>query len=144
MLSQCNEGGFNTYYSLLIPSYIFLNLGYWLLIFVYIYVLNIMLRERLGGSALIYKVICLAIVGILFALFCGLIGIQSYDLWSQTGDGFGEQPLIYSEIKLTTALDVLVFVATLAAAGLSIMTLVSLRSKQHPASVSRLILFVWS
>ena len=140
MLSECQTGGPDTYAGINIAINIFFNIGYWLLLFVVIYVLNIMLRRQLGGPIAIFKVICLVIVGVMLALICGYIGVTCYNAWTVSEAGlFGDlEPLYQEAAQLGTATNVLALVSILAGGGLALMTLFSLRSRQHPASVSSL------
>ncbi|CAO2654286.1 Nn.00g110190.m01.CDS01 [Neocucurbitaria sp. VM-36] len=133
VLVECGTVNLNSYYSLLIASNVFWYVGYWLLLFVIVYVLNTMLRERLGGVTVVFKVIYLAILGLMFALTCGQIGLSCYNLWTQTDAGYdaGAQLLTYSAERVRIAYSVLYFLSVLASGALSLVTVFSLRSRRH-------------
>lgn len=128
----------DSYLSLLIANNVFWYLAIWTLLFVVVYTLNSMLRERLGGVTILFKAIYLAIVGLMFVLTCGEIGVASYNIWTQTeaGDEADAFPIVHPAEQLRLAYNVMYFLSVIASGALSLMTIFALRSKLHPLGVS--------
>lgn len=138
VLRECDTMNISSYYSLLIATNIFWYLGYWLLLFVVVYVLNTMLREHLGGMTRIYKVIYLVILVFMFALTCGQMGLSSYNLWTQTEDGYDAdaEVLIYPAERLRIAYTVFYLLSVLASGAFSLIAIFAMRSRRLPGGVS--------
>ena len=97
-----------------------------------------MLRAQLGHMATIFKVIFLAIVGVMAVLTCTLIGLQSYNNWTQTeagSDGYA-RPLLQETARFRVAYFTLYMLSVLASGALALMTIMSLRKSRSPAGVS--------
>lgn len=116
------------------------SLGSWLLFFIVVYVLNTLLRQELGGAIAIYKVICLAITGVMLALACADAGISSYNDWTMSSAGYeaNAEAIEYPWLHLLLAEYVLLLVGVLVSGALSLMTIFALRSRRLPGGVSAL------
>ncbi|KAF1848429.1 uncharacterized protein K460DRAFT_275791 [Cucurbitaria berberidis CBS 394.84] len=134
ILQECDTINTDRYYSLLIATNVFWYLAYWLLLFVVVYVLNTMLRERLSGVTAVYKVIYIAILGVMFAITCGQIGLTCYNLWTQTEAGYDANAdlIVHPAEQLRVAYSVLYLISVIASGALSLMTIATLRSRRHP------------
>lgn len=110
------------------------SLGSWLLFFIVVYVLNTLLRQELGGAIAIYKVICLAITGVMLALACADAGISSYNDWTMSSAGYeaNAEAIEYPWLHLLLAEYVLLLVGVLVSGALSLMTIFALRSRRLP------------
>lgn len=110
------------------------SLGAWLLFFIVVYVLNTLLRQELGGATAIYKVICLAISGVMLALTCADVGISSYNNWTMSSAGYDANAaaIEYPFVHLLLAEYVLFLVGVLVSGALSLMTIFALRSRRLP------------
>jgi len=145
VLQECGTTSFFSIYNWQIAITVFLNLSYWLLLFVVVFTLNTMLREQLGHTTAIYKYLLLAVMGVMGALTCAHIGLTSYIYWSQTEAGqstrlYRRVPYLASQ-QLRVAYYSLYLVSVLASGGLALLTIMSLRSRRSPAGVSHNIMF---
>jgi hypothetical protein len=106
-----------------------------LLLVVVVWTLNTMLRAQLGHSTTVFKAIYIVIVAIMGALTCVLIGLACYNDWTQTQVGRVRYTvyLFDVEAKYRVAYHTLYLLSVLASGGLAVMTIMSLRSKRHPA-----------
>ncbi|KAL6707570.1 hypothetical protein ACN47E_003919 [Coniothyrium glycines] len=142
VLRECGTVDLDSYYSLAIATTVFYRLAYWALLFVAGYVLNIMLRKSLGSPSMIIKVILLAVVGIVFALSCALIGVTAYNNWTQTSAGYDADAELIREPadQLRVAYAVLFLITVLITGGLSVMTVLAMRAGKLPGA--RLLIWV--
>ncbi|KAF2687623.1 hypothetical protein K458DRAFT_167431 [Lentithecium fluviatile CBS 122367] len=132
MLRECKTTDYYTYYDWSIAFGIFFYLANFLLLVVFVWGVNILLRERIGSGRGVYKAICLVILGVIGALTCGYIGLHSYNQWTVTPDG--QDANVYGkgddETKLAMAYYSLYMISVVASGVLSIVTIVSMRSKR--------------
>lgn len=137
VLQECDTISYYDWYDWQIPITIFGHLGLWALLFVVAYTLNAMLREQLGHFTAVFKIPCLAIVGIMGAITCAWVGVASYNYWTQTKTGFRQdaEPLFDVHQQLIVAYYSLYMVSVLAAGAIALMSILSLRSRKHPAGV---------
>lgn len=144
VLQECDTITIYDYYNWQIPIVIFSFLSYWLLLFVVVYTLNAMLREHLGQFTAVFKIACLAIVGIMGALTCGLIGVVSYNRWTNTEAGLDRDATFFvdAEVNLRIAYWVLYLLSVLAAGALALLTIFQLRSRRDRGGVGSVILLV--
>lgn len=138
MLRECNTVTIDSYVGLSIAINIFYRLAYWALLFIAGYQLNIMLRENLGSPSKIIKIVLLAIMAVMFALSCGLIGVVSYNNWTQTSAGYDAdaQFILDAYEQLRVAYAVLLFLSILVTSALSVMTVIAMRAKRICSGVS--------
>ncbi|KAF2819822.1 hypothetical protein CC86DRAFT_334935 [Ophiobolus disseminans] len=137
VLQECETTSYFSYYNWAIAISIFLNLGYWLLLFVVVFTLNTMLQAQLSHASNLYKYLLLAVVGLMAALTCGQIGFSSYINWSQTELGrstrsYRHVPYLVAQ-QYRAAFYSLYLVSVLASGALALKTILSLRSRRGPA-----------
>jgi hypothetical protein len=134
---QCGTTDSDSYYHWQIAISIFYLLSEWLLLVVFVWTLGTMLREQLGQLAAIFKFLYFAMIGILGALTCALIGLSSYNYWANTEAGYEHDAVTLGRAQIQVRLTyyVLYKISVLVAGGLAVMTIMSLRSKRHPAGV---------
>ncbi|KAF1832469.1 hypothetical protein BDW02DRAFT_581227 [Decorospora gaudefroyi] len=124
---------YTTTFALMIADDILYYLGNWGLLFVVFYTLNTMLRERLGLT-MVFKIMPLVILGILFAIQFGFLGLHFYNngelLYGSSGEYFLEEV-----DKLGLANSVLFLVAVVASGALSMMSVFAMRSRGLPGGV---------
>jgi len=132
VLRECGTVDLDSYYSLSIATSIFYYLAYYALLFVVAYTLNIMLRSHLGGSIMPFKIILLAILAIMFALSCAIMGVNSYNNWTQTSAGYDADAELLMEPaeRLRVAYSVLFLLSVLISGGLSLITIFAMRSRR--------------
>jgi hypothetical protein len=139
VLIECQTTGYSTYYSISIASSIFYGLGAWGLFFVVVYQLNTMLRENLGGRTGVFRIAPLVIVGVMFAMTVGYLGLSSYNLWTETNAGYNNGSWLYlPQEKLQLARQVLYLLGLMASGALSMMTIFSMRSRSLSGGVRSL------
>jgi hypothetical protein len=124
------------FYSFAVAYGIFFKLANYLLLVVVVWGVNSLLQQRLG-SGQISKVVSLVILGVMGALTCGYLGLGAYNSWTSTPDGRRSDlnRKYNEENKLTLAYWILYMLSVLASGGLSIVAVVSMRSKLIPAHV---------
>lgn len=136
VLRECNTIETTSYLDFFVATAVFWYLAFWLLLFVFLYTLNTMLREQLGNVKAVFKFIYLGILGVMFALTAGVIGLSCYNIWYQGQDNYSyyysSNSLIVPTQQLRVAYGVLYFLSVLAASALALMTVFQLRSRQHP------------
>jgi hypothetical protein len=137
VLIECRTADLDTYYSLYIAMNIFYYLAVWILLVLVVFVLNSMLREQLGGGLGIFRIIYAAICGLMFCMTCGAIGLSAYNLWTQTSDGeFSDaRTLIHEQMQFRMAYCVLYLISIIASGVLSLITLLSIRSRRLSGKV---------
>jgi len=137
MLRECKSSGYDSYYNLVIAYAIFFRVSNYILLVVVVWSVNILLRKRLNSGRTFYKGICLAIISVMGALTCGYIGLSSYNTWTLTAAGseFFRRSKSAEAIKLAVAYWILYLLSIVASGALSIVTLLSMRSKRVPIGV---------
>jgi hypothetical protein len=138
VLRECGTVDLDSYYSLSIATSIFYYLAYYALLFVVAYTLNIMLRNHLGGSIMPFRIILLAMLAVMFALSCAMMGINSYNNWTQTSAGYDAHAELLMEPaeRLRVAYSVLFLLSVLISGGLSLVTIFAMRSRRLAGGVS--------
>jgi hypothetical protein len=142
VLQECRTTGYQSYYDFHIAILIFSFIGNYLLLVVVVYNLNSMLRRQVDHSNAIFKIVPLAIVGVMGILMCVLAGLGAYLNWSNKERLFygyrAEDDLKIAEAypKLQAAYYSLYLVSVLASGGLALMTILSLRRASKPGGVS--------
>lgn len=117
---------------------LFYYLGLYLLLVVVVWGVNNQLRERLGSYPTFFKVIYGIILGFMGLLTCAWIGLNCYNQWALTPAGLDSNadPKTMEMLRLGVAYYVFYIVSVIASGALSIMTLVSMRSRGFPYGVS--------
>ncbi|PVI02191.1 hypothetical protein DM02DRAFT_653818 [Periconia macrospinosa] len=84
IVRECGSGDYNSAMGLSITCSIFFNLGTFLLLFLAVWKVNSMLRQRLGhtGKFTLHKIISLVIVIVMAVLTAAYIAMNSYQTWS--------------------------------------------------------------
>jgi hypothetical protein len=141
LLLQCGATSPYTAIDWSIAINVFINIGYWLLLVVVVYTLNIMLRQQLGQVPALLKIALLSIVGLMGVLTGVKIGLTSYVTWTQLNGyssfGYRYGSFSYTAVQqFTTAYMSLYLVSVFAAGALALMSIMSLRSRRGPAGVS--------
>jgi hypothetical protein len=144
VLQQCDVGASMSYYSWSIAIVIFSYISYWLFLVVIVFTLNAMLRRQLdvGHSNTVYKIIPLAIVGIMGLLSCALAGLTAYTNHSLATSRFLSASsdlylIIIDQTRLNLAYWVLYLVSVLVSGALALMTILSLRKAGKAGGVSQ-------
>jgi hypothetical protein len=118
---------------------IFGYLAQWFLFVVVVFNLNIMLHQQLGHPKAVFKTILLVIIGVIGLLMCVLAGLTAYIntespkaiyYWRNKTDLF---LIIDAQRKLRVAYYSLYLVSLLAAGGLALTTILSLRRERKAA-----------
>jgi len=135
VLSQCEVGDSDSIYNWNIAITVFTYLGYWLILFVLVYQLGAMLREQVGKFSLPFKIIYLAVMGVMGALTVSLMGVACYNLWTLTDAGTYRDgdSLFMTAAHFRVAYYVLYMLSVLGAGALALITVLSLRSRSNPA-----------
>ncbi|KAH9861628.1 hypothetical protein J1614_011380 [Plenodomus biglobosus] len=136
VLLECDAVVSSNYYSIAIAMTVFYSLAYWTLLFVVVYTLNTMLRERLGNSSSMIKIFLLAIVGVMFAITAAHMGVSCWNLWAVTDAGYwSDADLIARPAEqLRTAWNVMYFLSVVAGGILALITAFSMRSRMQSGS----------
>ena len=117
---------------------IFSRLGTYLLLVVVVWAVNASPRQRLGSDHVVFKVLPLAIVGVMGALFCAYTGLSSWNILTATPAGAIAGARYREEgEQLYMAYYGLYLAGVLAGAVISFKTLFSMRSRHIPVGVSR-------
>ncbi|KAF2027895.1 hypothetical protein EK21DRAFT_70981 [Setomelanomma holmii] len=127
VLQQCGTIGYYDYFNWAIAITVFAFLGYWLLLFVVVYTLNSMLRAQTGHRPVVFKIVTLAIVVLMGILTCTLIGMQSYNNWTQTEAGYdtNADAIIWETARFRVAYYALYMLSVLASGALALITIIS-------------------
>ncbi|KAH8727909.1 hypothetical protein GQ44DRAFT_757822 [Phaeosphaeriaceae sp. PMI808] len=137
ILRQCDATDVYSYYDWQIAITVFVRLANWLLLVVFVWKLNTMLRTQLGHSTFVFKTIYVAISALMGILTCVSIGLISYIYWSQAHTIGRWVALSWSFLlsykRFGVAYSVLFLLSVLASGLLALMTICSLRSKKNPA-----------
>ena len=122
-----------------IAAFVLYQLGYWLLLVVFVWSLNTMLRQHLDHPGAVFKFSLLGLLSFVGALTCAFIGLTSYLLWTRTEAGYrirrSALHLYLPQVRLQVVYYVFYLLSVLAAGGLSLKTTFSLRSRKHPGGV---------
>lgn len=109
----------------------------WGMLFLVVYQVNILLRKQLGSAVMMFRIICVAMVGVIGALYIASLSISSY-LWWETPNMWRDDQwsLQLSSQRLSLAVRALYLLCVIVSAALSTMTLSGLRRAQLAAGVS--------
>jgi hypothetical protein len=151
ILEECHTQYVDSYYDLQRAMYsyynwqlainTFISLSAWLLLYVFIFTLNTMLREQLGPTSVVYKRVLFNIVGIVGAATCAEIGLSGYTIWFLTDAGW-HIPLGYGHTltrvfwSYRLAYYSLYIASLLVSGGLALISIIFLPSRRSPAGVS--------
>lgn len=132
VLRECRVGSIYDYYNWAIAFTVFFRLSTYLLLVVVLWVVNSALRDHLGNHPGFFKIIYGIVLGIVGVIMAVYVGIQCYNTWLNTdagSDSDGEY-LGDEQEQVTVAYWVLYLVAVVLSGALSLMAVVSLRSRQ--------------
>ncbi|KAF1942506.1 hypothetical protein EJ02DRAFT_454198 [Clathrospora elynae] len=135
VLMECSTTDIPTYYDLTTTSNVFYSLGTWELLFVVVYTLNTMLRKHIGGLTTVFRVVFIAIVGVMFLVICGQTVLSAYNLAALSESyyrGHDRHVFIEAQKKLGLAETVLYLLSVVASGGLSLMAIFAMRSRRLP------------
>jgi hypothetical protein len=132
-----------SYYQWSIATVIFSFIGNWLFLVVIVFNLNALLRRQLdiGHSNMVFKIIPLAIIGIMGVLSGTLAGLTAYVNWYLSTaiwryERNGLLALSLAAARLRIAYWILYLVSVLASGALALMTISSLRKAGKAGGVS--------
>lgn len=138
MLRECKTTDDNSYYSWFIAWTVFRELGLYLLLVVVFYGVNDLLRNHLGSNPGLFKILYGIVLGIMGVLTAAYLGLECYNLWLLTDDGMDsdQERHIWEELRLAIAYYVLYLIVVIAGGALSIVSIVSMRSRRLNTNVS--------
>jgi hypothetical protein len=148
ILLQCDATDATSYYSWNIAIVIFSYISYWLFLVVVVFNLNTMLRRQLdaGHSNAIFKIVPLAILGLMGLLSCAAAGMSAY-VYYGSGRRFSfrysysssYKVVLHPLLALKVAYYSLYLISLFASGGLALMTIMSLRRARKAGGVSSTI-----
>ncbi|KAF2730742.1 hypothetical protein EJ04DRAFT_567425 [Polyplosphaeria fusca] len=134
LLLECGTTPYLTYYNWTIAWNILFRISTFLLLVCTVWLVNCSLREKLGHSSTYFNVIYGVVLGVIGILAAALVGLTCYNIWSLTQDyyWYDDAPanLGQAQNKLGLAHWILYWLAALVAGALSIVNIVSMRSKR--------------
>ncbi|EMD97109.1 hypothetical protein COCC4DRAFT_41208 [Bipolaris maydis ATCC 48331] len=150
--SLCGTGGFPESRDMAIASNTLGFISVWGMLFLVVYQVNILLRKQLGSAVMMFRIICVAMVGVIGALYIASLSISSY-LWWETPNMWRDDQwsLQLSSQRLSLAVRALYLLCVIVSAALSTMTLSGLRRAQLAAgdligwvAALHIFMFIWS
>jgi hypothetical protein len=132
VLRECRVGSIYDYYNYAIAFSVFFRLSTYLLLVVVVWGVNSVLRDHLGNHPGFFKIIYGAILGVVGAIMVSYLGIQCYNLWLNTDDGQESDgdSLGFEQERIGVAYYALYLIAVVVSGALSMMAVVSLRSRR--------------
>lgn len=124
----------------------------WGMLFLVVYQVNISLRKQLGSAVMMFRIICLVMVGVMGLIYIAYISLSSY-LWISALGMWSEEryKLLLSSHRLSLAVRVLYTLCVIVSAALATMTLSGLRRAQLAAgdligwvAALHIFMFIWS
>ncbi|XP_014555890.1 hypothetical protein COCVIDRAFT_101347 [Bipolaris victoriae FI3] len=152
LVAQCQSGGLQEVRDLSLASNIIGIISIWGMLFLVVYQVNVLLRRQLGSAVMMFRIICLAVIGVMGALYIAYIGLFSY-LWLERERMWREDRyrLQESSRRLSLALVGLYLLCVIVSAALATMTLSGLRRAQIAAgdligwvAALHIFMFIWS
>lgn len=137
LLRECaGDSFYSPYYDMAIAFGIFFKIANYCLLVVVVWSVNMFLRERLGSGRSLFKTICLIDLGIMGGLTAGYLGLDAYNTSANSSiyRSFNDS-LIDEQLQLAVAYWVLYLVSVLGAGAMSIVSILSMRSKGFPIGV---------
>jgi hypothetical protein len=133
-MSECDSINYVDYLNVVAASRIMSSLADWMLLFVFVYVLNSMLLKQLGISG--SKTVLLIVIGVMFAVTVADISLDSYVLLTNDflGGGLALAAVVSQGLSLT--LEILWMVSVIISAAVSLSNISALRSRSLPGGVS--------